>query len=60
MGTASMERVGCLPSNLGEDEQSAELLEEFVLMTESDQAFWLCRIIHEVRRYDWFELEAAR
>jgi hypothetical protein len=37
--------------NLAEDEH-AELLEDFVLMKESDQAFWLCRFVCEVNRRD--------
>jgi len=32
-------------NQLDEDEKHVELLEEFVLMKESDQAFWLCRFV---------------
>jgi len=32
-------------NRLDKDEKHAELLEEFVLMKESDQAFWLCRFV---------------
>jgi len=37
-------------NRLDEDEKHVELLEEFVLMQESDQAFWLCRFVCEVKR----------